>query len=528
MQTSRVIGIIREVNTQLLVKKNLSLFVIIIIALGLRLPFLNGSFWLDEAAQALESTRPLSQQLQIRDDFQPPLLHIWLHFWAGISTSEAWLRLGGALLPGIVTIAVVYLIAKGQYNERVAIFSSVLLSFSSFHVFYSQELRQYSLPAMWAALSWWWILRSKPDQKFDWQWVLGFGAFSTAGWYSSYLYPFLFLAQVVYVLIHQRQKLKELFLSCVLVGGSFFPWVPFFLDQLQAGRQLQTQLPGWSSVVGFSQLKSLGLIVGKFIFGVVSLQERWVVPVGALVLVGIGLSLALLLTQSRARSPKKTWLEIVQHLFAPLWLPICWLVIPIASAWVFSFIIPILQPKRVLYCLPAVFIGIAWLIDQVWKKSNAKRQTPRSLVGPLLFAFLVGVQAFSVYRYYTVPTYQREDWAGLYQQLSSEYSPVTSVAVFAFPEAFAPWRWYNQGFLPTYATKTLTMDTFTDEVGFKKLSEYDTIMIFDYLRDLSDPHRVIDQKVQQMGYVEVRRVVRPNIGYVIIFQRKSGTYASRN
>ena len=57
---------------------NKKLILILLLAVMLRIPHLSGSFWLDEAAQALEIVRPLSQQLQIIDDFQPPLLHLIL------------------------------------------------------------------------------------------------------------------------------------------------------------------------------------------------------------------------------------------------------------------------------------------------------------------------------------------------------------------------------------------------------------------------------------------------------------------
>ena len=72
--------------------KNHTIWLILLLALILRLPFLNGSFWMDEAAQALESARPLSQQLDIIPDFQPPLIHLILHFAMYLGREEWWLR----------------------------------------------------------------------------------------------------------------------------------------------------------------------------------------------------------------------------------------------------------------------------------------------------------------------------------------------------------------------------------------------------------------------------------------------------
>src|SRR5687768_414653 len=97
----------------------LGIAAIIVFALLLRLPLLDGSFWLDEAAQALESVRPFSQQLNIRDDFQPPLLHVLIHFASYFGHSEWWLRTVGALIPGLVTVFFTYKIGEVLANKNV-------------------------------------------------------------------------------------------------------------------------------------------------------------------------------------------------------------------------------------------------------------------------------------------------------------------------------------------------------------------------------------------------------------------------
>jgi len=88
------------------------LWVILLVALVLRLPLLTGSFWLDEAAQALESIRPLAQQTDITGDFQPPLFHYLIHFAVQASRAEWWLRLWGSLIPGIITVWATYQLSK--------------------------------------------------------------------------------------------------------------------------------------------------------------------------------------------------------------------------------------------------------------------------------------------------------------------------------------------------------------------------------------------------------------------------------
>lgn len=84
------------------------MLLILILAFVLRLINLNQSFWLDEAAQVIESARPLSAQFSIVSDFHPPLFHLILHFWMMLGNSEVWIR----LLPVSLGVATVYLIYK--------------------------------------------------------------------------------------------------------------------------------------------------------------------------------------------------------------------------------------------------------------------------------------------------------------------------------------------------------------------------------------------------------------------------------
>jgi len=93
-------------------------------------------FGLDEAAQALESSRPLAEQLNIIPDFQPPLLHLITHAAIQLSRAEWWLRLIGALIPGLITVFTTYKLGKKLFNRSVGILAGILLTTSSFPIFF--------------------------------------------------------------------------------------------------------------------------------------------------------------------------------------------------------------------------------------------------------------------------------------------------------------------------------------------------------------------------------------------------------
>lgn len=480
--------------------------VVVGVGILLRLPLLSGSFWLDEAAQALESSRSWSQQFAIIPDFQPPLLHLIVHVAQYVSHAEWWLRVWGALLPGVLSIYLGFKIAEKLAGTKAAWWSALLLATSSFHIFYSQELRQYSLPTFWAMLSWWWWVKLGSSKKVPathwwWQWA----AIGVAGMYSSYLYPFLLATQLGYMWLSRPTWRRTIMISTAGMALVMIPWLPIFRLQLAAGGEVQAQLPGWSGVVSVPQLKSLPLVVVKFVFGVLDVEPTW--PF-VLSLAGIGAWLSWLGWQLR-EGTRWSW----DH---PLVLASIWLFIPVLAAWLISFVIPVLQPKRVLFALPAWYLAVSWLGTQTKTK-----------LGSIGLGLLLTINLWGTLAYYQLPQYQREDWRAVHAWVTERYPATKSVAVFAFPEAFAPWRWYDDGTYPVLATGHLHVDQVADLAeALKPVTESEYVVTFDYLSDLSDPERKVWQVLRNLGYSEVEIQSWPGVGFVRVWSKQSGRISS--
>jgi hypothetical protein len=370
---------------------------------------------------------------------------------------------------------------------------------------------------MWAALSWLLIvgwLKPKLVQK-NTNSILLFILFSVAGWYSSYLYPFIFFTQLGFIFFALPQLRKKLFLIVIAVLGAFLPWLKMFLAQLHAGQSLRTDLPGWEKIVSFDQIKSLALTGTKFTFGVIHLDLNTGFFVFAFVgsVIFLPLIMSFILSLRQKKPPE-------------LALILTWLCLPILLAWIVSFFIPILQPKRVLFCLPAFYLFISYLILQPlqYLKKNEKQTSflqlqtyAASILAVLLF---ITLNLLTSLQYYTMPRYQREDWRGMHQLILDQY-PTSTVALFAFPEAFAPWRWYDDGSYPVITTGVLTTDSSENLNALKKVTDYQTVLVFDYLRDLTDPQHKIDAQLQEYGYKEVNQITpKTGLGIVRVYQRK--------
>jgi len=113
------------------------------------------SFWLDEAL-TLGATDPPPPGIpfvtKLLWDVHGPLYTLIVALWRHAGTSEAWLRLPGALA-GIATVWLMYEWMRREAGREAAVIGALLLAVSPFHIYYSQELRFYPLLTMLTVLS---------------------------------------------------------------------------------------------------------------------------------------------------------------------------------------------------------------------------------------------------------------------------------------------------------------------------------------------------------------------------------------
>ncbi len=493
---------------------------LVLLGIVLRIPHISGSFWMDEAAQALEVVRPLSQQFDIIADFQPPLLHLLLHFAQYISHSEWFLRTVGALIPGILTIIFTYKLAENLFSKAVANLATFLLVTSSFHIFFSQELRPYSLPTMLAVISMYYfvvILKNQSifkifnkDSDDAYVFLTTLNAF---GLYASYLYPFFMFAQIFYALLTLKWKqTKQLFTSFCFSIIAFLPFLPIFFRQLTEGGNVRKQLPGWDQVVSLPQIQALPMVFGKLLFGMLPFDPN---PVTILLVLALGFSgFGVLFTILKQIKDQK------------LKLLFFWILVPLLTAWVVSFLVPVISPKRLLYLLPGLYILFSYLAEKPLQAILKKGLESISFLEKstlIFFLFLVLINIISTTSYYLNPKLQRENWRSLQQEMHQKFDTESTLLVYSFPDEFAPMRWYERQEkkpFKTFATKSLYIDDAPNLPNTLKIAaSYKTILVFDYLRDLTDPNKKIETQLIELGFKEVGVLDYPNIGFVRIFMQ---------
>jgi len=141
------------------------LALVVILGVALRVYDLGGkSLWTDEVASVRDSESTTS----MIKGAQPPLYYFVLYLFRYMGTNEVILRLPSVIF-GILTIALVYKVGKIFFGTKEGLIGAFLLSISTFHVYYSQEARMYTLLALLSLLSFYFFYKSiKENRKTLW------------------------------------------------------------------------------------------------------------------------------------------------------------------------------------------------------------------------------------------------------------------------------------------------------------------------------------------------------------------------
>ncbi len=471
------------------------ILLVLILGLVLRLLTINQSLWLDEAISVLAS-RNLDFWTFVTKypvgDFHPPLyfglLWIWTHLFG---YSEFVIRLPSVLL-GVATIYLTYSIGKKLFNEKIGILAALFLAISPLHLYYSQEARMYSLAAFSVALSFNFFIDLLKGNKSA---ILPYIFSIALVLYSDYLPYFIIPAQFLFVFFYSRQNFKK-FIYCL--GGGLLTLTPWFLfilpKQVISGQHTAQNVPQWAKVVGGANLKNLVLVFIKSVIGRVSFANK---TVYAILFFPIALLYGVVFAHLLKKIEKNTILLLA------------WLLLPLLLAFIVSFIIPVLSYFRMIFILPAFYLLLSKGLEDF---SRVKKGL--ILIGIILISIV------SVTAYYLNPKFQRENWKGLISFLNYQ-DPTSSLVLFEDTNLPAPFIYYDFKKIPAQgALKKFPANHNEDLVALEQVvSNKDKIFLVNYLVEISDNKRLVNQKLQQLGLTISRTYDFPTLGFVYEYTR---------
>ena len=172
------------------------------------------------------------------EDGHPPLYLALLHVWiACFGTSEAAIRSLSAVL-GVLAVAAVYAFGRVWFDQATGLCGALLVALSPYHIYYSQEARNYSLLVLTTALSYLGLalVRHRPGRGSEVVYVVA----TLAMLYTHVFGVFAWIAQNLYVLCvdggggapsRRRWTLLQAVVVAFLVPWLWGPWTWRLLTQ---------------------------------------------------------------------------------------------------------------------------------------------------------------------------------------------------------------------------------------------------------------------------------------------------------
>lgn len=145
------------------------LLIILLVSFLIRIYHLGAkSIWFDEGFTIKYSHQSIVEILTTltQGEIHPPLFFFISHYWVSLfGDSEFSIRFP-AMIFGVLSVFMVFKVADLLFGKKVGVISSLLLGLSTFHVWYSQEARSYSLMVLLALISFYFFLKLFKEKSF--------------------------------------------------------------------------------------------------------------------------------------------------------------------------------------------------------------------------------------------------------------------------------------------------------------------------------------------------------------------------
>ncbi len=212
-------------------KKELILLTIILIChFSLRLINLEStSLWYDEAYSIFHSQFDINHIIQNSlIDQNPPFYNIILHYWMSFTDVTIYsARLLNVILSGF-SLLLIYFISEKHLHNGSGIYSVIIYSLWNFLFFYTVEARCYSLLILLILIQFVLFFKYIESEKINILGLITFSIVSTLILLTHYLSVFIFIPELVYIILFYRKKNKVLLkfiASNVIAAILFIPWL---------------------------------------------------------------------------------------------------------------------------------------------------------------------------------------------------------------------------------------------------------------------------------------------------------------
>ncbi len=435
----------------------IALFLIAILLVNVSILFTQ-SIRLDESQSIWAATKPIAGILEYTaEDVHVPLYSLLLHYWLQvIGTNIQAVRLL-SLTFFLFTLPILYKLTKESGNREIAIISVALFATSPFIIWYSSEVRMYTLFILITAINNLFFLRFVKSRGKSSKFGLWLSLI--AGYYTHYFFLLQVATQSIFIFVEwlrnytkdrdtislskSLRKESRVWVQYIgLVVASivlFLPWVMYFLIK-GAGSSTQPLIPKPTSYNIFQTF--INFLFGFQSQGIQSiLVSLW--PLAVLVL----------FFAFTRKSSKQT--NTVRYFALSSFLPIL-------LVFIISYVKPIFLTRYLIFITPSLFYVIAWIIENF----------PKKIYAYVFSIFLAVISVFLMYQNISASTPVKENYEGVASYLSLNAKPQDIIAVTppftTYPIEFSytgkakittipQWDRYVNGPIPKFSEDNLKM-----------------------------------------------------------------------
>ena len=398
------------------------LLAVLLLAFGLRAYHLGAdSLWYDETVSVHLAGKSLPALVaHTAGDIHPPGYYVLLHAWTRLAGNSDLAVAYFSLFFGLLLVVLAYRVGGQVFGPRAGLLAAFLVAISPYNVWYSQEVRMYTLGAVlgMGVLGAVIPLLAEPGARGPrvGKWLILYALFGALGLWMLYYFAFLLVAINLMVglwwLATRRSRgvgwgwLGRWALAQVVLILLYAPWIPVAWRQAT-----DPPVPPWRGFTGLGDLVAeswSALSLGQ----AVEMAQVW----PALLLFAVLFVLGLL---AKRLSPRlRGGLAGAQSL--PWFLAGC-VFVPVLLIYLASFVTPLYHVRYVLpYSTPFYIIvgaGWAWL----WQ-----RWRPAAW---LTVAAIVLFSGISLQAYYTEPHQSSDDHRAAARFLSERWRPGDAILV---------------------------------------------------------------------------------------------------
>ncbi len=420
------------------------------------------SLWYDETVSLFLARQDLiSLTRHTAGDIHPPLYYYLLHFWGQFAGWSEFSAAFVSLFFGVLLIALVYRVAREWLDVRnpfstsppgsrgsfrklvsVGILAASLVAISPYNLWYSQEVRMYTLGAVLGLASVYFFVKmlssdhrpATADRRVPivtrYSSLIAYAVVSVLGLYTLYYFLFVIAFENLVALVwlasdfksaiptgrfavrNRQSAILQWVSSQLAVVVLYLPWLPIAFRQAT-----NPPVPPWR---GFTPLGDV--LVESFSALALGQSVDWHSP-GVW---GILLLVALIMVSSfnfqvTSKNPKlKTWnlkLLLLGYTFVPLLL-----------IFVFSLWKPLYHVRYIFLYSPAFYIWLAFGLSQILDlriTSHASRIAfyVFRFSSYAVFLLLMVAGIYSAYNFWFEPRYASDDLRGAVKRLAAEWRP---------------------------------------------------------------------------------------------------------